>query len=93
MTRRDIVIAFVDHEVKDLLDELDEMPRHRTYVQVVAGCIAHAHGRLDEAEQLLVEAVDRVEALGESDLAPMSVAALVRVLIARSCRSLRLMGE
>ncbi len=73
----------LDHEAHDLLDELDEMPRHRTYVQVVAGCIAQAQGRLDEAEQLLVEAVDRVEALGESDLAPMSVAALVRVLTAR----------
>jgi hypothetical protein len=73
----------LDHEVRDLLDELDEMPRHRTYVQVVARCLAHAHGRLDESEQLLVEAVDRVEALGESDLAPMSVAALVRVLTAR----------
>jgi DNA-binding CsgD family transcriptional regulator len=69
-------------EAADLLDELDEMPRHHTYVQVVAGCIAHAHGRLDDAKQLLVEAVDRVEALGESDLAPMSVAALVRVLTA-----------
>jgi hypothetical protein len=68
----------LDHGVRDLLDELDEMPRHRTYVQVVAGCLAHAHGRLDESEQLLVEAVHRVEALGESDLAPMSVAALVR---------------
>jgi DNA-binding CsgD family transcriptional regulator len=73
----------LDHEVQDLLDELDEMPRHRTYVEVVAGCIAHAHGRLDEAKQLLVEAVDRGEALGESDLAPMAVAALVRVLTAR----------
>ncbi|HEY7046714.1 MAG TPA: AAA family ATPase [Jatrophihabitantaceae bacterium] len=73
----------LDHEVRNLLEELDEMPRHRTYVQVVAGCLAHAQGRLDEARQLLVEAVDRVEALGESDLAPMSVAALIRVLIAR----------
>jgi DNA-binding CsgD family transcriptional regulator len=73
----------LDHDVRDLLDELDEMPRHRTYVQVVAGALAHAHGRLDEAKQLLVEALDRVEALGESDLAPMSVAALIRVLTAR----------
>jgi DNA-binding CsgD family transcriptional regulator len=64
------------------MDELDEMPRHRTYVEVVAGCLALAHGELDEAKRLLVDAVHWVDVLGESDLLPMSVAALTRVLTA-----------
>jgi ATP/maltotriose-dependent transcriptional regulator MalT len=69
--------------IENLIDELDEMPRHRVYVEVVAGCLALARGELDDAKELLVNAARGVEALGESDLMPMSVAALARVMLAR----------
>jgi DNA-binding CsgD family transcriptional regulator len=69
-------------EVAGLMDELDELPRHRTYVEVVAGSLTLAHGDLGEAKRLLVDAMRSVDALGESDLLPMSVAVLTRVLTA-----------
>ncbi|MEQ7009298.1 AAA family ATPase [Actinopolymorpha sp. B17G11] len=70
-------------KIEHLIDDLAEMPRHRIYVEVVAGCLALARGELDNAKALLVGAVQGVDGLGDSDLLPMSVAAATRVMLAR----------
>lgn len=65
---------------------VDEHPDHsviRANVEVVGGCLALAHGDLDDAEARLTTAVALVEGLGAFDLLSIPLGALIRLYLAR----------
>lgn len=75
----------------DGLGETIDMLRHRrsdrpvelTLLDAVAACLAPAPGRLDAAQDLLREVVQRVLGMGDVDLLPFPVSMLLRVATAR----------
>jgi len=73
----------LDAAVAALLDQLAEVPRMAPEMEVVAGALALARGRLDEAAERLAVVADRATDAGESEMLPMAVGALVRLKVAR----------
>ncbi len=69
--------------VARLLTELAEYPVSRIDVDVVAGCLALAHGDMDRARALLPTAAVDAAQLGGYDLAALAVDALARMALGR----------
>src|SRR5690606_7868014 len=63
--------------------ELAEYPVSRIDVDVVAGCLALAHGDMDRARALLPTAAVDAAQLGGYDLAALAVDALARMALGR----------
>ncbi|MEV0427421.1 AAA family ATPase [Micromonospora sp. NPDC050495] len=86
-------------EVDRLIGELSEHPRLRIDLDIVAGCLALAHGAVDLARRRLTDAIDLAEQLYDLPVLPLAVDAVVRaalfrggvgeaVVSVRRCRSL-----
>ncbi|MEV4542092.1 ATP-binding protein [Micromonospora echinaurantiaca] len=86
-------------EVALLVEQLSDYPRFRIDVDVVAGCLALAHGEVDQARQRLADASQLAERLGDLPVLPVAVDAATRAALSqgdveaavagvRRCRSL-----
>ncbi|MEI7058780.1 AAA family ATPase [Nocardioides sp. CCNWLW239] len=69
--------------VRTMQDELAGGGHVRAAVDAVAGCLALAHGELDEAQRRLTDVIAGVQDVGAYVLLPLPAAALVRLLVAR----------
>ena len=63
--------------------DLAECPPVRIDVETVAGCLALAQGRLDEATHLLAGVTDEAQARGEAELLAFATAATTRLAVVR----------
>ncbi|MGH9247438.1 MAG: helix-turn-helix transcriptional regulator [Acidimicrobiales bacterium] len=73
----------LDATAEVLLDELAHENRARIDVEIVAACLAAAHGELDAAQLRLVDIVEQAERFGAFDLLPLPAAASIRLAVAR----------
>jgi DNA-binding CsgD family transcriptional regulator len=70
-------------EAGDLLDPQSDLARSRVDVELVTGCLALAHGRVDDALQRLTGLIGVAERAGTSQLLAPAGDALARALLSR----------
>ncbi|MGH9242898.1 MAG: helix-turn-helix transcriptional regulator [Acidimicrobiales bacterium] len=69
--------------VEVLLDEIADYPRLGVDLELVAGCLALAHGDVDDAQRRLAGVVQRVEEVSGFDVISVAAIALIRLAMAR----------